>query len=349
MQDSRPPSAKSVIVRRVLHIASAVVVLLAVGCARATAGPAADRAWIMTACGSLSPLERPSQIAFSCDGGVLFSDIHWSEWGGARASGNGTADLVNRCEPNCAEAQRYHYSAQLTATQPLYCGPQRIYSEVDIELSEPDFDGEERLRASIQGCPSVKGDYQAAQPSERAKLLGSLALSSGCRARWERISRLDPRFAGVSLAGRCPEDVVVLFSRAVNASGRYGPWQVLPGDPANLQGNCELMPRDVVESIYGASVDDRHISCGASTIQTGFGLASDPASILIGTPTFVLGRLTDILWTGWAEGALLGNAIESSPGERNAGCDAARVCPFGSMPRHSALHTPARLNLARTE
>lgn len=302
--------------RRVLLIAPMVALLLAVGAHSAIANPVSDRAWVMSACGSFGPRERPSQIAFSCDGNAVVDDIQWNEWGGVQATGTATVDLVDRCEPDCAEAPRYDYSARITARQPLYCGPQRIYSEVDADLSQPDFDDEERLRATMQGCPSVKGDYRPAPTRERSQLLRSLTLTPGCRTRWVRISRLDPRFAGVSLAGQCPEDVVALFHRAVNASGRYGPWQALPGDPADLEGQCRLMPLDVIESIYGAGFGKRHIPCEASAIQVGLGLAFDPASILIGTPTFVLGHLTDILWTGSVEGALLGSGIESGPGQQ---------------------------------
>ena len=75
--------------------------------------------------------QHPSQFAFSCDGNVTFSGVHWQNWGQDAATGTGTLSLKGECVPSCSTAPVYRYPVRIVASQVALCGPggatRRIY------------------------------------------------------------------------------------------------------------------------------------------------------------------------------------------------------------------------------
>jgi len=66
--------------------------------------------------GSYSGL-KPSEIAFSGDGGNVVGGITWSEWTATEAIGRGTSDEDN-CKPDCASGQNVNVETTITLSQP---------------------------------------------------------------------------------------------------------------------------------------------------------------------------------------------------------------------------------------
>jgi hypothetical protein len=64
----------------------------------------------------------PKTIVLACaDGNALVIDVHWSNFGGAKASGSGTYS-VNGCNPNCVAGKFKNYKVKLVASQAKPCG-----------------------------------------------------------------------------------------------------------------------------------------------------------------------------------------------------------------------------------
>jgi hypothetical protein len=106
-----------------------------------------------TTCG-LPPLtQHPSTFSFSCDGNVVFKQVHWQGWGGRTATGSGDLYLIgNECIPDCASAPFYVYPVRVVASQIARCGKRRVYGLVTAYLSEPDYRGERELSQRLGSC-----------------------------------------------------------------------------------------------------------------------------------------------------------------------------------------------------
>jgi len=63
--------------------------------------------------GGATPLYRPSQFNYTQDGTGSVSNITWSTWSSAGATGTGTVNL-NNCVPNCASGTFTGYPATVT-------------------------------------------------------------------------------------------------------------------------------------------------------------------------------------------------------------------------------------------
>lgn len=97
-------------------------------------------------CGLPPLVQHPSTFAFSCDGNVVFMNVHWQHWGQATATGSGTlSELADGCTPDCASAPRNHYAARIVASQIVLCGPRRVYSTITAYLNERDARGQNVL------------------------------------------------------------------------------------------------------------------------------------------------------------------------------------------------------------
>jgi hypothetical protein len=111
------------------------------GSARADVGAA--EASMPAECGLPPLVQHPATFAFSCDGNVVFTDVHWQHWGEATATGSGTlSELADGCTPDCASAPRDKYAVRIVASQIVLCGPRRVYSTITAYLNERDVRGQ---------------------------------------------------------------------------------------------------------------------------------------------------------------------------------------------------------------
>ena len=95
------------------------------------AGASGPPVGIPLACGGAGPyVAHPKEFAFSCDGNVVFTNVHWSRWGSPVAHGTATLWLVTSCTPNCAQAPRHKYLAKITASNIVYCGKRPVYGTI---------------------------------------------------------------------------------------------------------------------------------------------------------------------------------------------------------------------------
>jgi len=72
---------------------------------------------------------RPATLTPNKD--QILRRIEWSGWGGARATGRGTLEVLE-CEPTCAQGQTDRVPAVLTLSAPRTCGAQRYYGEATL-------------------------------------------------------------------------------------------------------------------------------------------------------------------------------------------------------------------------
>ncbi len=104
-------------------------------------------------CGQPPLVQHASSFAFSCDGNVVLTGVHWKGWGEAQATGTGTLVLTgNHCVPDCASAPRYLYTARIVASQVALCGKRRVYGLLTVYLAQPDYRGERRLSVRLGSC-----------------------------------------------------------------------------------------------------------------------------------------------------------------------------------------------------
>jgi hypothetical protein len=69
----------------------------------------------------------PKTIVLACaDANALVIHIHWSKFGGAKASGSGTYS-VNGCTPDCVAGKFKNYKVTLVASQAKPCGEVNDY------------------------------------------------------------------------------------------------------------------------------------------------------------------------------------------------------------------------------
>jgi hypothetical protein len=79
----------------------------------------------------------PKTIVLACaDGNALVIDIHWSKFGGAKASGSGTYS-VNACNPNCVSGKFENYKVKLVASQAKPCGQVNDYRALALTFLAP--------------------------------------------------------------------------------------------------------------------------------------------------------------------------------------------------------------------
>lgn len=82
-------------------------------------GSHAPAARVAADCGGPAPAQGalstdPSRIVITCaDGGIGLQGMHWTAWGAALATGNGTL-WFNECTPDCASGTVAHFAAAVT-------------------------------------------------------------------------------------------------------------------------------------------------------------------------------------------------------------------------------------------
>ena len=112
--------------KRLAWLASTVVITLTLaGAAVAATSPVRFQ-------GAAGPAHvRPGQLALTADGTLEVTDVTWSAWGGARATGSGTAEY-HGCTPSCAAARTHHASVAITLSNIRTCKGRRYYTHVAL-------------------------------------------------------------------------------------------------------------------------------------------------------------------------------------------------------------------------
>jgi hypothetical protein len=96
--------------------------------------------------------QRPSNFAFSCDGGRVFTRVRWSTWGRATAAASGVAGIQGPCTPSCSLAAEYRYHVKIVASQIALCGRRRVYGLITAYFNGRDIDGDRSLTHKLGSC-----------------------------------------------------------------------------------------------------------------------------------------------------------------------------------------------------
>lgn len=121
-------------------------------------GSFADVPYVVFLANGGPPLIRPSTLYASPTNGPYAKGLHWEDWGGGRATAEGTV-YYNTCEPNCSAG--YHStSGEVILTGIHRCSGQLRYSQLRIVyFPAPEYD----LRASYD-CRGTAGHVHIGAP-----------------------------------------------------------------------------------------------------------------------------------------------------------------------------------------
>jgi hypothetical protein len=89
--------------------------------------PVAGPVYFQGAAGA--PLQRPVTLPLTADGTLFVLRARWTSWGGATATGTGTAEY-HGCQPSCAEAQPHHAPVSILLSGVRACASRQYYSRV---------------------------------------------------------------------------------------------------------------------------------------------------------------------------------------------------------------------------
>ena len=77
---------------------------------------------------------KPSTLQLTGDGTLAVFKITWSSWGGATATGSGTAEY-HGCTPSCAQGKVHHSKVAIVLSGVVPCKGVNYY--VAVQLTEP--------------------------------------------------------------------------------------------------------------------------------------------------------------------------------------------------------------------
>ena len=98
-----------------------------------------------------NPAQRPGALELTADGTLSVERVQWSSWGGAQATGTGSA-LYHGCNPNCAQAPTHTALVSIRLSQIRVCGGRRFYSGVTLRLNSGRLLDEQFLQRSWSPC-----------------------------------------------------------------------------------------------------------------------------------------------------------------------------------------------------
>ncbi len=78
-----------------------------------------------------TPLDQPSQFNYTQDGTGSVSNLTWSTWSSAGATGSGTVNL-NNCVPNCASGTVSGYPATVTLSGASQTSQGYVFTQMTI-------------------------------------------------------------------------------------------------------------------------------------------------------------------------------------------------------------------------
>jgi hypothetical protein len=102
--------------------------------ATASARPRSPNAVIFTCLGQ--PEVAPSMISACGDGNAGVKQLHWTEWGTARATSNGLR-WANDCQPTCAQGHFHYYPAKVVVYSLGTISGRPAYTKLDVMVSGP--------------------------------------------------------------------------------------------------------------------------------------------------------------------------------------------------------------------
>jgi hypothetical protein len=106
--------------------------VLTVTLALALAGAAVASASQVLFAGAVGPAQvRPDELSLSADGTLEVEGVTWGPWGGARATGSGTAEY-HGCSPSCAAARTHHAPVTITLSNVRTCKGRKYYTHVAL-------------------------------------------------------------------------------------------------------------------------------------------------------------------------------------------------------------------------
>ena len=76
--------------------------------------------------------EYPKNLYLTADGTLEVQDIEWSDWGGATALGEGTAEY-HGCTPNCASGTPHQAKVSVVLSHVVTCSGVRYYDHVALQ------------------------------------------------------------------------------------------------------------------------------------------------------------------------------------------------------------------------
>jgi hypothetical protein len=96
-------------------------------------------------------LQRPSSLQLSADGTLVVSGVQWTSWGGAAATGSGTAEY-HGCTPNCAQATPQTAVVSIRLSVIRACSGRRFYSSITLTKNSGQLLDESFLQRSWSPC-----------------------------------------------------------------------------------------------------------------------------------------------------------------------------------------------------
>jgi hypothetical protein len=98
-----------------------------------------------------NPVQRPGALELTADGTLSVERVQWNSWGGAQATGSGSA-LYHGCTPNCAQAPTHTALVSIRLSQIRVCGGRRFYSGVTLTLNSGQLLDEQFVQRSWSPC-----------------------------------------------------------------------------------------------------------------------------------------------------------------------------------------------------
>jgi hypothetical protein len=77
---------------------------------------------------------KPKTLFLTGDGTLEVQNVSWSSWGGATATGSGSAEH-HGCTPSCAQGTVHHDHVTITLSKIKTCGSKRYYAHVALRLN----------------------------------------------------------------------------------------------------------------------------------------------------------------------------------------------------------------------
>jgi hypothetical protein len=97
------------------------------------------------------PAQKPASLELTADGTLSVERVQWTSWGGAEATGTGSA-MYHGCTPNCAEAPVHTALVSIRLSTVRVCGGRRYYSGVALTLNSGQLLDKEFLQRSWSPC-----------------------------------------------------------------------------------------------------------------------------------------------------------------------------------------------------
>ncbi len=97
------------------------------------------------------PLSKPASLELTADGTLFVGGVQWTSWGGATATGSGTAEY-HGCTPSCAQAPTNTALVSIRLFGVRVCSGRSYYSGVNLTLNSGQLLDAQYLQRSWSPC-----------------------------------------------------------------------------------------------------------------------------------------------------------------------------------------------------